>query len=234
VSARLDRLGTNYGGWYCCPDLLQPGQTALCIGAGDDVSFDIALNGQLGLKVICADPTPRAVEHVKGILNGHASRKPVRIGSGPMTYELSDFDPARFTFVPVAVWSADGQLRLFAPRDPTHVSHSVLNLQRTAGWIDVKAQRISSIVEDFRVGNIQLLKLDIEGAEYEVLDDLLAGAIRPKQILVEFDEILNPLSLFFFLRIRRRICDLLAAGYQLASVERANFLFLYDESSFGS
>jgi len=28
--------------------------------------------------------------------------------------------------------------------------------------------------------------MDIEGAEYEVIDDLIASGIRPKQILVEF------------------------------------------------
>jgi hypothetical protein len=39
---------------------------------------------------------------------------------------------------------------------------------------------------------LQLLKLDIEGAEIEVISDLLDKGVRPKQILVEFDELNVP------------------------------------------
>jgi hypothetical protein len=33
---------------------------------------------------------------------------------------------------------------------------------------------------------IDILKLDIEGAEYDVMKDIYSSSIRPKQILIEF------------------------------------------------
>ena len=33
---------------------------------------------------------------------------------------------------------------------------------------------------------IDLLKMDIEGSEYSVINDILASNVRPKQMLVEF------------------------------------------------
>ena len=34
--------------------------------------------------------------------------------------------------------------------------------------------------------NIDILKMDIEGAEYTVIDDIINSGIRPLQILIEF------------------------------------------------
>ena len=41
-------------------------------------------------------------------------------------------------------------------------------------------------MSDLGHGHIDLLKMDIEGAEYQVVDDICRSGIRPKQILVEF------------------------------------------------
>ena len=40
--------------------------------------------------------------------------------------------------------------------------------------------------------DVMLLKLDIEGAEIEVIDSLFKSKFRPRQILVEFDELNSP------------------------------------------
>ena len=52
--------------------------------------------------------------------------------------------------------------------------------------IEVPAYTVSSLVEKLGHSRIDLLKMDIEGAEYDVLDGLLASSIRPRQLLVEF------------------------------------------------
>jgi hypothetical protein len=54
------RLGTAYGGWRCYTDQLHPGEVALCIGVGEDVSFDVLLNARYGLHVECVDLLRRA------------------------------------------------------------------------------------------------------------------------------------------------------------------------------
>lgn len=222
----IEKLGTDYGGWHCLPGTLAPGMAALCAGAGEDVSFDVLLNARLGLRVICVDPTPRAIAHVHGLLAGVARGTAVAIENGPARYDLRGFDATRFEFLPVALWSADGSLRLYAPRDPAHVSHSAANLQQTRGFIEVPAARLESLLAAREIAELALLKLDIEGAEYAVLDALLGGCVRPRQLLVEFDELNQPQSPTVGTRVGGRIRALLAAGYRLVHVADANFLFV--------
>src|SRR5207248_3092074 len=46
--------------------------------------------------------------------------------------------------------------------------------------------RLSTAMRELEHTRIDLLKMDVEGAEYAVLQDMLAGGIRPRQLLVEF------------------------------------------------
>jgi len=222
----LGRFGTFYGGWPCVPRLLRPGRVALCAGAGEDVSFDVALDARLGMRVLCVDPTPRALAHVRGLLDAAGAGRPYKIVGGSEAYDLRGFDPARFEMIGAALWREDGTLKLFAPKNPAHVSHSALNLQHTSGYIEVPARRVSTLLAERGVTELALLKLDIEGAEYAVLDDLVASGVRPTQVLIEFDELHSPLSPLALFRIGQRIRALRAAGYALVATERSNFVFV--------
>jgi FkbM family methyltransferase len=201
------RLGTDYGGWICAVDPLRSGGHAVCVGAGEDVSFDIELISRFDVNVLCVDPTPRSVKHVDQLLNGP-----------------TPFDRSRFHFLPVALWHEDGTLRLYVPADPRHVSHSAINLQGTAQFIEAPCRRLSTLMREHGIEAIGLLKLDIEGAECAVLEDLLRTAVRPAQLLVEFDSLftLKPLQIW---RVVRCIRALREAGYRLARAQRANFTF---------
>jgi FkbM family methyltransferase len=223
----LRRIGTAYGGWYCDPLFLQPGGAVICAGAGEDISFDVALNRTYGVRVICVDPTPRAVAHVRRVLDCAVVGQAAPIDDGQAVYELQGFSAERFHLYPVALWDKETTIRLFAPSDASHVSHSVLNLQRTQTYIDVPARRIESIAAEHGAQRLALLKLDIEGAEYAVIDDLLAGAMRPDQLLVEFDELHGPASLAPVWRVATRIRALRRCGYRLVKVEHANFVFVF-------
>jgi FkbM family methyltransferase len=220
------RLGTGYGGWHCYADLLQPGEVALCIGAGDDVSFDVLLNARYGQHVVCVDPTPRAITHVRELLHAHADGQTIPIGgAGTTSYALESFAAERFQLVPCAVWSSDTELDLYFPRDPTHISLSAVNLQGTHSTITVPACRIETLLRDLHLTDISLLKMDVEGAEYEVLEDLLRSHVSPRQLLVEFEDFNRPRSLLFLARVLKMLRRLKLAQYQLRHVEGANFLF---------
>ena len=72
--------------------------------------------------------------------------------------------------------------------------------------------------------HIDLLKLDIEGAEYEVIDDMLKQRLPVRQVLVEFHNNLLP-------GIRRRqtvraILKMAAAGYRLVKKDGENHTFI--------
>ena len=71
----MERFGTEYGGFYYPSDLdgLNKNSIIYCIGAGEDISHDIAVSHKTGASIFIMDPTPRAKEHVdlvKKVLKG--------------------------------------------------------------------------------------------------------------------------------------------------------------------
>ena len=72
------------------------------------------------------------------------------------------------------------------------------------------------------------MKLDIEGAEIEVLTDCLSKGILPRQILVEFDE-LNVPSDKGFKRATKMDELLIKNGYKMLKTDgEADFLYYRD------
>jgi Methyltransferase FkbM domain len=63
--------------------------------------------------------------------------------------------------------------------------------------------------------HIDLLKMDIEGAEYAVIDDLVDSNIRPAQILVEFHHRMPGIGPE---RTRHAVLQLRRAGFGLFAV----------------
>lgn len=80
----------------------------------------------------------------------------------------------------------DGACSFFPPANPLHVSHSAVERRNGAPPIEVQVLRLPTIMETLGHNVIHLLKMDIEGAEYAVLSDLLRSGIHVDQLLVEF------------------------------------------------
>ena len=72
---------------------------------------------------------------------------------------------------------------------------------------------------------LTLIKIDIEGSEYRVLNYILANEIDVNIICVEFDEMHLPFDNNFRERIQKYI-ELLSKNYELLKQERANFTFM--------
>ncbi len=172
-------MGSAYGGWWVPKEIAVPGTIAYCGGAGEDISFDLALFAR-GCTVRVFDPTPRAIEHVK-------TRDP-----------QSD----RFTFVPVGWWSIDDYLKFYAPKDVHHVSHSVVNLQGTQEYFAARVRPVRALMNDLGDDHVDLIKMDIEGAQREVLGSLLRDGPVPDVLCVEFDQ---PCSVRSIVRITRQL-----------------------------
>lgn len=60
------RLGTDPCGWRLPEFILRPGAVAYCVGAGEDISFDLALHDR-EMRVVTIDPTPRVLSHVEAV-----------------------------------------------------------------------------------------------------------------------------------------------------------------------
>ena len=194
----LEKIGSGYGGWIVPTAAVRSTWTCYCAGVGEDVTFDLGLIERFGCTVFALDPTPRAVAHVEAVASGEP----------------------RFRFLPVGLWAEDTTLRFFAPRNPAHVSHSVVNLQRTKDFFDAPCRSLPSLMQELVHAGIDLLKLDIEGAEHEVVRSMLEREIRPTVVCIEIDQPVKPLAFWRTVRRIRR------AGYALVAVDSWNLTFV--------
>lgn len=191
VDAEVDKLhlGTTYGGYAVVPAALGPDSLVYSFGVGEDASFDLALIDRFGSTVHAFDPTPR-------------SRAWVDAQSWP----------PQFHFHPLGVAGTDGTLTLHAPPDPTHVSYSPVARKGSAEVVEVPVRTVRTLMAELGHDRLDLLKADIEGAEYDVIADLLAHGPHPGQLLLEFHHHLPTIPLS---RTKQAIADLRAAGYCL-------------------
>ena len=230
---RLIKLGSEYGGWTFADVQNLQGATVISCGLGEDASFDVEFAARYGARVVLADPTPRAIRHFELLkLNAGCGATASYSSSGAQpigAYDLSKITADSLSLYPKALWNESKLVDFFLPMDANHVSHSIVNFQneyRTdTASITVPAVPLDILIRDLQLGTVPLLKLDIEGAEIEVILDMLAKRIFPGQLLVEFDELSAPSK-----RSRQRIQSahdaLLRHGYRLINFDHpANFLY---------
>lgn len=159
-----ERLGSSYGGWNLVTGLIHSHSVIYSFGIGEDASFDLALIARFGVSIHAFDPTPQSISWIKA--------------QGPVP---------NFFFHPFAVGGLDGVASFFPPRNPRHVSHSMhLNKASSSAAFNAPVKRLKTIMNQLGHSNIDVLKMDIEGSEYEVLNDMIHSGIYPKQLLVEF------------------------------------------------
>nr|WP_281719804.1 FkbM family methyltransferase [Nitrosomonas nitrosa] len=227
-SERLLRLGTAYGGWIIPVDNgLTAGSLCYCAGAGEDISFECALVEQFGCRVRVIDPTPRAIQHFHDLAQAVRSGVKFPVNSSTVDfYSIAASHLDRLEFLPVGLADKDTDMKFFLPQNPTHVSCSVVNLQKTAQYFTAPCLRLSSIMNRQRDGSIDLLKIDIEGAEYGVIEDMVASGLLPRLLLIEFDEAHTPLDGKAPERISRHIALLAHSGMRCIAVEGSNATFM--------
>ncbi len=238
----LVHLGTGYGGWTFVNDPALQGATIVSAGLGEDASFDVEFVRRYGARSVIVDPTPRAVAHHAAIMGRIGQpRTTDYVGGGDQpvdSYDLSGVSAEQLTLDQRALWNAETTVRFFRPRNPSNVSHSILNYQHAyrddTDHIEVPAVPLSRILSDHGIAadGLPLLKLDIEGAEVEVIERMLDDGIRPRQLCVEYDEF-NVATRRAFARIDRAHGRLTDAGYRCIHTDgKADFLYI-DTRVFG-
>lgn len=229
------RLGSAYGGWTFVPLPSLPHAVVVSAGAGEDVTFDVELATQFGCRVILVDPTPRAVQHFRDLERriGEAARVPYSPGGcqNVDAYDLSSIAPGQLQLDGRALTGTSGTVRFYAPKDPADVSYSIVNFQNDYAtdteWIDVPSVSVKDLLETLGVADVELLKLDIEGAEIEVIPAILDHGVRPRQILVEYDELNwpSPRSKRNFDRVHAQLVNV---GYVVTAFDRRSCVSYLD------
>jgi FkbM family methyltransferase len=226
------KIGTGYGGWFVPADLLSNQSLCYGVGAGEDISFEVGLIHRYGCEVHCFDPTPRAFRHVEQLHRNTANGIPTSINDSiNLHYIIDPGNLARLHFHAIGLWSQDRTMRFYAPKNPAHVSHSIVNLQRTSDFFEAECRTLETVMQTLGHTELSLLKLDVEGAEYEILGSILSGRIRPAALCVEFDEGYHPLDEAYLTRIHDMVGRIKAQGYRLTYVDGWNATFIYDRTA---
>jgi len=165
----MARIGSDYGGWGIDLSLVDKGSVVYAVGVGEDISFDLGLIDAAGCAVDAFDPTPIAVNWVAG-------------------QQL----PTKFRFHALGLGGEDGEVEFqIPPIDGWHsYSLTAASDAEQSGTVACPIRRLATIMQQFGHTRVDVLKMDIEGFEYRVIDDIIASAIRPRQLLIEFHHLL--------------------------------------------
>lgn len=206
-------VGKGHAAWKVPTKVIHPRMIVYAVGVGLDTTFDEEMILSHRAEVHAFDPTPRAIVHARMVAERHPS----------------------FHFQPVGIWKEDCELVFHAPSNPNHVSHSITALQGQNPGFTAPCKRLATLMRELGHDQIDLLKLDIEGAEYAVLEDLVASGISVRALCVEFDETHFPQDEDWKERIHSAVQNLQDSGLQLVAVApKGNYTFLREGESPGS
>lgn len=185
-------VGSAYGGWTIATGPLrrvtQP--IVLSFGLGDDISFDEEMIKSYRARTFGFDPTPASLRWIaeRGI-------------------------PAGMQVHAIGIAAFDGEQAFSSPAHEMRGNFS----SKGVGGITVVCQvrRYRTIAGMLGLPHVDILKLDVEGSEYDVIPDLLASPLLPIQLLVEFHHRLHNIHVQ---QTRQSVERIREAGYSLFAV----------------
>ncbi len=161
-------FGSKYGGFFVCKEILKNKDQIIVYscGVGTDISFDIKIMKQYkGAEIFAFDPTPISVKWIQN----------QRL-------------PGNFNFSPIGISNKNGVEKMYFPKNYS-VSYGIFNWDNgSKDEIMVEMQTLESIAGKHGHKYIDILKMDIEGSEFSVINSLDFSKLEFGQILIEFHE----------------------------------------------
>jgi FkbM family methyltransferase len=208
IMPQVDFPKLHYGrkdyDWTFCPVQINKDSIVYSFGIGRDISFDLALIENFGLKVFAFDPTPKSIAWLE-----------------------SQKLPSEFQYFPLGLSDHDGTMEFFETGGEHAVSYTELKLEDKKVRqqpIFLKVCKLLTICSLLNHDHIDILKLDIEGSEYRVLPDLLQSNIQVDQILVEFHHRFKEIKVA---KTRRLIEILNLYGYKIFDISRSGYEYSF-------
>lgn len=187
----MERLGTNYGGWYV-PKNMELNENSIIYsgGVGEDISFDIKIQEKYKCNIFLIDPTEKALIHFNEVKEYYKNGRQF-LGNIQKDYiqsiQNNKPDFSKFYYFNIGLWNCHDKLKFYKQNNKNYVSQSLIENMFTQEYDEVNVTTIKALMEEKKHKTIDLLKLDIEGAEIEVIQQMLDDKIFPKYILIEFD-----------------------------------------------
>jgi len=170
----MGHKATNTG-WYvdtlCLRD--KPNLVVYGVGAGEDISWDIGMRDEYGASVVIIDPTEKAKRHVESVLLTNPNKND------------------KIKFLPQGLSNKDGEIIFALPENPNHVSMRSVDLKTdgTEKTVSAPVRTLQSFMNELGHDYLDVLKIDIEGSEYDVLETLMEQDFMPfTQLLVEYHD----------------------------------------------
>ncbi len=170
--------------------LLAPGQICFSVGAGADISFDLEMIRDFDIHVRCIEPVEEYFDQARRTADGEA----------------------RFSAHRAALAREDGPLRMQHTHHPGSNSLSSADLYDTHDYIQVPGRTLTSLAEELGDRQIDLLKLDIEGGEYDLVPTLDLHALHVRVFALQLHHNGG------VTRARELIAHLQASGYELVGM----------------
>ena len=239
----MRRFGTGYAGFYYPTELpgLNSESIIYCVGAGEDISHDVEIANKLGAHCHVFDPTPRAIQHVemvKQVFEGvEKPENNKRYGGGDPNYwsGLLEYriEPENLHIHPWGIHTTTNPaVKFYLPTNIEYVSCSVVEGMKGANFIEVNVKTLKETMKLLGHSRIDLLKLDIEGCECDVIDQMLDENILPKYLSVDFDLGWTGESIRNLPRCKETIARLLQKGYSVLRENGPEWSFhLTDQTS---
>lgn len=202
VSCKTSALYGGDHGWVVDESLLNRESVIYSVGVGSNIDFDIELINSFGATVHAFDPTPRSIEWVKN-------------------QQL----PKHFIFHPFGLSAENGHMDFFPPAKASSTHFSPIDRYGdTSNVVRAPVKDIDTIASELNHKEIDLLKMDIEGAEYEVIEALPKNRVAINQILIEFHHMYKgvPIS-----KTVDAISTLSNLGFELFNISQRTYEFSF-------
>lgn len=165
-------------------------------GVGGGISFEKQISKKFNSKIFLFDPTPTGVE------------------------TMSKISDKNMFFVKLALADYSGNLNLSSPKSPNEGSYAM------GGPLSFPCTSLKDFMKKKGHKKIDLLKIDIEGAEYMVIDDIIKNKIPVSQIAVELHHRFKGIG---HLKTIILIMNLYKAGYKLIYKNIDDYTFIKKE-----
>lgn len=203
LKSKTKWYGNKYGGFYLNPDLLNANSIVYSFGIGEDISFDESLIKSTQCTVYGFDPTPKSI-------NWCAQQNL----------------PDSFHFYPFGISNKTGKVMFHLPKNTDHVSGSLVLQDNVSeqNQVEVDMKSFDDISEMLKHEIIDVVKMDIEGSEYGVINNILQSGVQINQIAIELHERFFDDGKYKTIQL---VNDMKNAGYDLFAISDS-----YEEVSF--
>jgi FkbM family methyltransferase len=205
-------ISGGYESWGVSPARLPRQPLIYSFGIGRTLEWELELIQKFGAEVHAFDPTPASVawlaeQSLPPSLHAHA-------------WGLSAKDGDLLLYPPK---SADGEN--FTQEKLEYVSEG-----HSARAIAVPVKRALTTMRELKHEQLDLLKIDVEGAEFEAIPEMLSSGVRPGQLMLELHYHYPTRSFKEGLALIRTIEG---AGYRCSHISQRGLEFSFVRASVG-